>query len=207
MNHVKENMKTIKAIETKKRIYESAYFLFKEKGFDKVSVDSIVERAGVAKGSFYVHFSTKNDLIATFINEYVSKVDLDYKAYVESFSVDTKAADILIALAEKTADVITKDIGFDKMRIVYELLITKTQNASALLSYNRELYKIIQAIVAQGVQQGEFSTELSVNTIAKHCLFAMRGLTYEWCIRYPDFVLKDAVTEHLQIILAGIRNK
>lgn len=205
MHNDKQNMKTIKALETKKKIYESAYYLFNEKSFDEVSVDSIVEKAGVAKGSFYVHFDSKNDLIAALITEYVNKVDLDYKSYVESFPVDAKASDILISLAGKTADVITNDIGFDKMRIVYEILITKSQNANALLSYNRELYITIHNIVTKGVQRGEFRTEFSVDTISKHCLFAMRGLTYEWCIRYPDFALKEAVMEHLQVLLTGIK--
>lgn len=205
MHSDKQNMKTVKALETKKKIYNSAYSLFKEKGFDGVSVDSIVERAGVAKGSFYVHFATKNDLIATFIAEYVNKVDLDYNTYVESFSVDTKVSVILIALAGKTADVITNEIGFNNMKTVYELLITKTQNAQALLSYNRELYKTIVNIVSLGIQRGELRTDLPVETIAKHFLFALRGFTYEWCIRYPDFNLKDTVIEHTQIILSGIK--
>ncbi|SET80222.1 transcriptional regulator, TetR family [Natronincola peptidivorans] len=203
----KQNMKNIKALETKGKICESAYSLFKEKGFDGVSIDSIVEKAGVAKGSFYVHFESKNAVIAAFIAEYVNKVDLDYKAYVESFPDDTKASDILIALAGKTADVITNDIGYDNMRTVYEILIANTEKANALLSYNRELYMTIHSIVSKGVKQGEFRADLSAENIAKHFLFALRGFTYEWCIRHPDFNLKETAIEHIQIILWGIKKQ
>lgn len=48
------NRKT-KAIETKNKIYRSANQLFREYGLENVSVDSIVEMAGVSKGAFYVH--------------------------------------------------------------------------------------------------------------------------------------------------------
>ncbi len=37
--------------------------LFAKKGFDKTTVDEIVARAGVAKGTFYLYFKSKDDLI------------------------------------------------------------------------------------------------------------------------------------------------
>lgn len=205
MENGNQSIKTINAMKTKNKIYDSAYYLFKQKGFDKVSVDSIVEMAGVAKGSFYVHFDSKNTLISHILAEYVNKMDLDYKSYVESFPEDTAASEILIALSVKTTDVITQDIGYEKMRFIYEILLTKSHSADILLSYGRELYKMFYTIIHKGIQQGEFRTGIPIDTIAKHCIFALRGLTYEWCIRYPDFDLKDAATEHIQMLLTGIK--
>ncbi len=49
--------------ENKRRITECAMQLISEKGFDAVSVSEITEAAGVSKGSFYTHFSSKEDLI------------------------------------------------------------------------------------------------------------------------------------------------
>ena len=60
------------AAATKQKIYASAEQLFLRHGFDAVNIDDIVKHAGVAKGSFYVHFESKNLLIATMINHYVS---------------------------------------------------------------------------------------------------------------------------------------
>jgi len=37
--------------------------LFARKGFDKTTVDEIVAKAGVAKGTFYLYFKSKDDLI------------------------------------------------------------------------------------------------------------------------------------------------
>jgi len=61
----------LKAIETRKKIYTSAEQLFKKHGFENVSVDSIVEMANVSKGSFYVHFDSKNALIGALIADHV----------------------------------------------------------------------------------------------------------------------------------------
>ena len=80
------NKRQQKAIETKKKIYEAAKHLAMAHGIENVSVDSIVEAAGVSKGAFYVHFESKDTLVATLINEYTNIADLDYKSFLLSIS-------------------------------------------------------------------------------------------------------------------------
>lgn len=199
----KGNRKT-KAIETKNKIYKAANQLIREYGVENVSVDSIVEKAGVSKGSFYVHFESKNALAATLINDYVKEVDIDYSSYLESFDVKTPASDMIILLIGKIADVLINNIGYDHMKTVYQVQITKTINTTAIMGYDRELYKMFNDIITKGVQQGEFRTELPVDTLTKHFMMAIRGLSYEWCIRQPDFDLKAEAIQHFEILLTGI---
>ena len=52
-----------KASQTKNKIIEAAKELIKDKGLSNVSVDDITKQAGVAKGSFYVYFKKKEDII------------------------------------------------------------------------------------------------------------------------------------------------
>lgn len=207
MEKEKITKKATKAVETKRKIYETAEHLFKKYGFDNVSIDSIVEMAGVSKGGFYVHFASKDSLITALINDFVNKLDLDYKTYFESFPAQTTATDILISLIGKIADIITGTIGYDHMKIVYRVQITKTINTDAVMGYNRELYKIFSDIVRKGMQQGEFKNEIPIDTLTKHCIMAIRGLTYEWCIRHPDFDLKQQALEHFEILLTGIKKQ
>ena len=201
----KKSTRKEQALETKKKIYETAKSLFRKHGFDKVTVDTIVETAGVSKGSFYVYFKSKDALITNLIADTVDRVDLDYKSYVESFPVGTPISDIIISLVEKIAYVITDIVGYDAMKIIYEVQITKTVNTNALLSYDRVIYKLFNELITLGVQHGEFQNVIAPETIAKHFIIALRGLTYEWCIRYPDFDLKVQFLEHSNILLHGIR--
>jgi TetR/AcrR family transcriptional repressor of nem operon len=50
--------------ENRKRILESAARLFRERGFEGVTVAQIMKDAGLTHGAFYGHFSSKDDLIA-----------------------------------------------------------------------------------------------------------------------------------------------
>jgi TetR/AcrR family transcriptional repressor of nem operon len=46
------------------RILDAASRLFREKGFDAVSVAEVMKAAGLTHGGFYGHFQSKDDLIA-----------------------------------------------------------------------------------------------------------------------------------------------
>ncbi len=46
------------------RILDVASRLFREKGFDAVSVAEVMKAAGLTHGGFYGHFSSKDDLVA-----------------------------------------------------------------------------------------------------------------------------------------------
>ena len=50
--------------ENRRRILQEAGRLFREKGFDAVSVAEVMNAAGLTHGGFYGHFSSKDDLFA-----------------------------------------------------------------------------------------------------------------------------------------------
>lgn len=45
---------------TRRRLLKAARELFAEKGMDLTTIDDITQRADLAKGTFYYHFSDKN---------------------------------------------------------------------------------------------------------------------------------------------------
>ena len=52
-----------KKLETRQALLESAQILFREKGFDRTTVEEITGRADVAKGTFFNYFSSKEVLL------------------------------------------------------------------------------------------------------------------------------------------------
>ena len=57
------------------RIGRAALSLFKEAGFDAVSVDQIVAKAGVSKGAFFNFFPTKADALLVYFRELDGRLD------------------------------------------------------------------------------------------------------------------------------------
>ena len=50
--------------ESRRQILEQAARLFREHGTERVSLDEVMEAAGMTRGGFYKHFSSKEDLFA-----------------------------------------------------------------------------------------------------------------------------------------------
>lgn len=52
-----------RALQTKAKIFDTAVSLIKAQGYDQVTVSQICQAAGIAKGSFYVHYRAKEDIV------------------------------------------------------------------------------------------------------------------------------------------------
>ncbi|MGO4670257.1 TetR/AcrR family transcriptional regulator [Bosea sp. 2RAB26] len=74
--------------ENRRRILEVASRLFRDKGFDAVSVAEVMKAAGLTHGGFYGHFNSKDDLIAQTL-AHVLAADTgeggDFRAYVDAY--------------------------------------------------------------------------------------------------------------------------
>jgi AcrR family transcriptional regulator len=55
--------------DARRRILDVAYELFSRRGVRAVGVDELVDRAGVAKATFYHHFPSKEDLVLAFLEQ------------------------------------------------------------------------------------------------------------------------------------------
>jgi len=53
----------------RQRILDTAYDLFSHRGIRAVGINEVIERADVAKATFYRHFPSKNDLVLAFLNQ------------------------------------------------------------------------------------------------------------------------------------------
>lgn len=75
MGRVEENKK-----KKKEALFRTAYELFTTKGINSTAISDIVEKAGVAKGTFYLYFKDKYDIKNKLIAHNVILMDLLYKS-------------------------------------------------------------------------------------------------------------------------------
>lgn len=60
---------TPRAEDTRRKIYEAAMELFREKGFEETTMRDIAGKAGVALGGAYYYFSSKDAIVLAFYRE------------------------------------------------------------------------------------------------------------------------------------------
>lgn len=103
-----------KKLEKRKKLLDSSYELFVDKGISNVSIAEICQKAGIAKGTFYLYFASKED-IARALNRRIS-FTLMQKAYdkVNRNRKDT-FADNVITMANFIIDYFHADTETLKM--------------------------------------------------------------------------------------------
>ena len=79
-----------KKLEKKRRIIESAYQLFQKNNVYNTAVDDIVKAAGIARGTFYLYFRDKSDLIEQLLffksAESMKTVMVEFQAHADAFA-------------------------------------------------------------------------------------------------------------------------
>lgn len=61
--------------KTKKAIFDAAIEVFSHCGYDGATMDEIASRAGVAKGTLYYHFKSKEEIFKFIINEGINIIN------------------------------------------------------------------------------------------------------------------------------------
>ncbi len=205
MREKKPDKRKVQGAETKKKLYEIAERLFTERNFSDVNVEDITDEAGITKGAFYVHFESKDALIAILVADHAAKTDADYKTFLESLPDDMPASLVLFALAERIADTLANTFGCKNMTKIYQMLLSGTAGTEAVKGYGRELYALVYNILEKGLRSGKFTSSLPSETLSRHFVMAIRGVSYEWCVRYPDFNLREQVISHIRLLIEGIK--
>ena len=83
----------------KEKIYEAAKSLMAKYGHEAVSIDDIVREAGVARGSFYVYYLSKDDLLVSFILEGNNKMHAQILETWNNLDKNLPAADLIVEIA------------------------------------------------------------------------------------------------------------
>ena len=74
--------------EKEKKLLDSAFLLFTEKGFKDTSIQEIVDHAGVAKGTFYLYFKDKYDIQDILITYKSNQLFLKAIKHVNKLKID-----------------------------------------------------------------------------------------------------------------------
>ena len=101
--------------KTKRKIFETSMKLFAEKGYDATSIEEITATVGVAKGTLYYHFSSKEEIFNFLIEEGVNLLQnsIDIKTEKLDNYIDKIKAVVLIEIkiVNKYEDFITMLLG------------------------------------------------------------------------------------------------
>lgn len=192
--------KMTKGEKTKQLLYNCALELFREKGYDNVSVSEIAKKAGTAKGTVYIYFESKAAFIAEMLREYDKYYDAVYAQMDPELSVTQKLESMILSSCRFTQDV----IGVDLIRVLYANQLTPGQLEQDALNSSRTLYCVLHQLLCQGQQAGTYRADLDADEMVSWLVRCIRGTFYEWCMREGDFDLCQECLRFVRIFCRGL---
>jgi len=100
---------TPRAEDTRRRIYESALKLFREKGFEQTTMRDIAAKAGVALGAAYYYFSSKEAIVLAFYQE---MQESSHDSILEALSQHKKLKDRIRTVVENRLELLAPNRKF-----------------------------------------------------------------------------------------------
>jgi len=187
---------------TRQDILLAATHLFKEKGFEAASIDEIVGCADLAKGTFYYHFQSKDEVLGA----------LRFQA----IEAAVRAAETLLEGGQSPLEVIqsflvnTATWSQENPELARAFYTRGPQFLPRRLAKDGKVAAvrtILSRIVAAGQAQGQLRSDLDADTISQLIIFLLFHAQATWVFEGEKDSVVQRVTHWYRAVLEGIAVK
>jgi AcrR family transcriptional regulator len=188
--------------ERKVQIINAAEGVFTRKGFDQARMDDIAEETGLSKGTLYLYFKSKDELIIAILDKIFQRefqafknIDLNSMTATEAFMLftDTVMKDVKIILR--------------LMPIAHEFLALAFRNKlvqNAFKIYLSHYMDVFIPIIQRGVDTGEFR-QLDVQEVAIASGAIIEGTLLLWVYDKSLVDPEKHIRSGMKLLLEGVQ--
>jgi len=174
-------------------ILDAVNKLLSEKGFDLMTMDDVADEVGVAKGSLYKHFSSKEKLAAAAMSRLLTNTIEALDQFPEAWSAGRKLEEVLRWTLQQRLRGGVPHLPSTRGALQRALLMNLEYLALAF-RVNKRLYALVTAAREAGDISAEISDEVVVFTLyARSCDPTM------------DFLQRDGKLKDDEIVEAMVK--
>ena len=188
-------------------LLDAALTLFVEKGFAATRIEEVAVRAGVSKGTLYLYYPSKEELLKAVIGHYLSARIAEGAAQADTFT--GRATDLLRGMLVDWWGQLYDSPAAG----VFKLVITEVRNFPDIAEYYaREVigpaHALVSGILRRGMAAGEFRTvdvDSAVHSLilplVMICLHrhSLGACPVDWHLDGKAFI-----AQHVQLVLTGL---
>ncbi|GGU88583.1 TetR family transcriptional regulator [Streptomyces albospinus] len=185
---------------TRRRLFEAAVTLIAEQGFSATTVDEIAERAGVAKGTVYYNFTSKNVLYEELLRDGIDLLAASLRtAADEVTSRGGTRIDALDAMIRAGLDFIAGAPALTQLYVA-ELWRTNRTWRATLTSVRGRALTVVESVLHDAVRVGELSDELDVPLTASALLGMVLVAALDWQSFQPERSVEEVHAALSQLV-------
>lgn len=178
----------------------SAVKVFASQGFHNTRVSEIAREAGVADGTIYLYFKSKDDILRQFFSY---KAKLVFDGFRQELDRGGNAVDKLRNLIRRHLTEFQQD---KDMAVVYQA--EARQNSQLVGIQFKEVSQmylhILGEIIEQGQAEGVMRKDLYVGLVKRFILGAINEVINTWVLTGGQYDLVNMADDLVELILKGI---
>jgi AcrR family transcriptional regulator len=191
-------------------LLDAALALFVEKGFAATRSDEVAVRAGVSKGTLYLYYPSKEELLKAVIQQNLGQVLAEGSGIVDEYEGPT--ADLLALLMRTWWE----RVGNTPAGAIHKIMMSEVRNFPEIAQFYRDevIYPATNLLVRtlkRGVERGEFREVPYEETT--HALFAplifmaLHKHSFGACSEGVNINPDGVINTHIDLMLNGLLNK
>lgn len=186
----------LRSRRTREKIRITAGKLFVENGIENTTVDRIVQEAGISKGTFYLHFACKDDVILEYAER---RLVLAAKLLPEL----SKRHSTLEAI-RRLISILLKERNWNQ-NLVRSVLLQLEANYDRL--HTRDLRQLLLPQINLGISRGEIRSDLPPGTLASFVTDAIYNALRNWGMERTGDDLDKALDYTVDLVFDAIRRR
>ncbi|MBK8810248.1 MAG: TetR/AcrR family transcriptional regulator [Acidobacteria bacterium] len=189
--------------DKREAILRAAIKVFAGKGYFNSKVADIAKEAGVADGTVYLYFKSKDDILRSFFDRAMS----DFIAEGRKELAELDGAEEKL---RRIAHLHLERLGADRdLAIVFQVELrgsTKHMQEFSAAGF-AEYLDIIRATIAEGQKEGVFRKDLKPIIVAKMLYGALDEMVTNWILSNKSYPLAPMADEVLKVFFGGVLQK
>lgn len=186
--------------DKKAAILRAATTVFARKGFFNAKVSDVAAEAGIADGTVYLYFKSKDDILHSIFDRAMAEFIAEGKRELETISDP-------IQKLRRIAELHLERLGADRdLAIVFQVELrgsTKFMEEFSAAGFSDYL-EIIRETIEEGQRAGVFRSDVKSIVTAKILYGALDEMVTNWILSKRSYPLAPMAGEVLKIFLGGI---
>ena len=181
-----------RARRTRKALRDAFVALVLERGYDRLTVEDITERADVARPTFYAHFAHKEDLLTAVFTELIS--DLGGRLVFEEGPWTVVRPNLVEELYRHAQE----------FRDLYRVCLSSAGDGRARDAYFAVVERAAHDNYASRITTLGTTPRVPIEVMARAAAGIHVTLLESWLAGELDYPLEDLVRMQLNLLVAGI---
>lgn len=179
----------------KNKILMEAHKRMEDGTFESITIRQICEDAGASIGSFYHHFSSKDDLV---LHTYTENADYLLNN-IQQLNSDNEWDNLRMYVNYQIDEALRSSLS--RTRFVY------TYNINHGIDPHSKHREILRGLLTRAKEKGQMNDVLTIDEFLDYFFVIISGTMTKYCMENANYDIKNKLKKHIDLLIKTVNSE